>query len=355
VKQVGLYFAQCDRELAADSVILQEALAESGREHGPGLFGLITEDGRVVFEGAAGVADLARPRPIRARDVFRIGSVTKIYVAALVLQLADEGALSIADPVQRWLPDAVPGGEQITVEMLLQMRSGLPDYVGAVFGDPPDLRVLDRYWPPDELIRLALTAAGRQEPGAGYRYSNTDYVLLGLITEKAAGQRADVLLWQRIFQPLSLRDTIFPVADPHLRGPHATGYLRQGADLPYIECTTISPSEAWTSGAIVATAGDVAAFLDGLLGGALLASGTLIRMTDCTQPLDDHRSRGLGIVRYESGAGTVAFGHAGGMPGYSTIAMRTLAGRCVILWQNGFDVHDPLTYDTPFIHAALSP
>jgi D-alanyl-D-alanine carboxypeptidase len=205
----------------SDETFLQDALARSGQDHGPGLFGLVTEAGQVVFAGSAGAADLTRPRPPAARDLFRIGSVTKVYVAALVLALADEGVLSLADPVQRWLPGVVPGGEQITVEMLLRLRSGLPDYLGLLFGDPPDLRVLDRYWPPGELIGLALAAGDRWPPGAGYRYSNTDYVLLGLVIERAAGQRVDALLWQKIFQPLDLRDTVFPVADPYLRGPHA--------------------------------------------------------------------------------------------------------------------------------------
>jgi D-alanyl-D-alanine carboxypeptidase len=342
------------RMVAVDEAVLRDALALGGQRHGPGLFGLVTEDGAVVFEGSVGVADIEDPRPIQARDLFRIGSVTKTYVATLVLQLATDGALSLDDTVQRWLPGIVPDAELITVEMLIRMRSGLPDYVAPMYGNPPDLRVLDRYWTPEELVRIALTAGDRQPPGAVYRYSNTDYVLLGLIIEKASGQRVDAQLWQRIFKPLDLRDTVFPAVDPHLRGPHAKGYVRIAADSPYAEFTSITPSESWTSGAIVATAGDVAAFLDGLLGGTLLSPGTLARMTDCTEVLDDYRSRGLGIVRYDFGGGTVAFGHTGGVVGYSTVAMRTPAGRCVILWQNGYDAHDPLPPDTPFIRAALS-
>jgi D-alanyl-D-alanine carboxypeptidase len=116
----------------------------------------------------------------------------------------------------------------------------------------------------------------------------------------------------------------------------------------------MTPSESWTSGAIVATAGDLAAFLDGLLGGDLLAPGTLARMTDCTQTIDEYRCRGLGIVRYDFGSGSAAFGHTGGLPGYTTVAMRTQAGRGVILWQNGYDADNPLQPDTPFIRAALS-
>lgn len=340
--------------MAVDGEVLQKALAHSAQLHGPGLFGLVTEDGEVVFEGSVGVADVQHPRPIDAQDQFRVGSVTKVYVATVVLQLAAEGALSFADSVQRWLPDAVPHGEAITVEMLLRMRSGLPDYVGPIFGDPPDLRVLERYWSPEQLVRTALTGHDRIAPDTEFRYSNTDYVLLGLIIEKATGQRIDAQLWQRIFKPLNLNNTSFPTVDPHMRGRHATGYLRDTATSPYVECTTLSPSEAWTAGAIVATAGDVAAFLDGLFGGAVLDPGSLVHMTDCTQVIDDYRSRGLGILRCDFGAGNVAFGQTGGVPGYSTVALRNTAGRCVVLWQNGYDAHYQLSTDAPFVQAALS-
>jgi D-alanyl-D-alanine carboxypeptidase len=340
--------------MAVDSAALQEALAETGQRHGPGLFGLVTDDGEVVFEGSVGVADVVRPRPIDARDRFRIGSVTKTYVAALVLQLVAEGTLTLADPVERWLPDAVPPGGTITVEMLLRMRSGLPDYPPAILGAPPDVRVLQRYWTPEDLVQLALTVPGRLAPDAEFRYSNTDYVLLGLIVERATGQRIDAQLWQRVFQPLGLHDTSFPTVDPYLRGPHATGYLRETDDSPYVECTTQSPSELWTAGAIVATARDVAAFLDGLLTGRLLDPDGLARMTDCTQAFDGYRTRGLSLIRYDFGAGGVAFGQQGGVPGYTTVALRTTAGRCVVLWQNGIDLHYSLSSDAPFIRAAVS-
>jgi D-alanyl-D-alanine carboxypeptidase len=280
--------------MAINEEILRQALAATGRDHGPGLYGLVTEGGEVMFEESVGVADVENSWPIEARDRFRIGSVTKVYVAALVLRLVADGVLSLTDSLQRWLPDAVPGGEAVTVEMLLRMRSGLPDYVPTLLGDPPDLTVLQRYWSPQQLVDLALTAPDRLAPDSVFRYSNTDYVLLGLVVEKATGQRVDAQMWQRLFEPLGLRDTTFPTADPYLRGPHAVGYLRSTPTSPYIECTKLSPSEEWTSGAIVATAHDVAAFLDGLVGGAVLDPASLALMTDCREVIDAYRSRGLG-------------------------------------------------------------
>jgi len=206
-----------------DDAVLTAALAETGVDHGPGLFGLVTEHGEVVFEGSVGVADLAGPRPIAAQDRFRIASVTKTYVAALVMQLIAEGRLSLDDSVQQRLPGLVPDRSEITVELLLRMRSGLPDWVGPVFGDPPDIRVLDRYWAPTELVEIALTADSRVAPGTGYRYCNTDYALLGLMIERVTGQSVEAQLWQRIFQPLHLDDTSFPTVKPQIRGPHASG------------------------------------------------------------------------------------------------------------------------------------
>lgn len=334
---------------------LRAALAETARDHGPGLYGLVTEDGRVSFAGAVGVADLDRPRPIAATDRYRIGSITKTYVAALVLRLVADGALKLDDTVEDRLPGLVPDGAAITVEMLLRLRSGLPDYTGPLLGDPPaDLSALDRYWSPAQLVAAALTSSDRLPPGTRYRYCNTDYILLGMIIEQATGQRADAQLWQRIVKPLGLSDTTMPAVDPYLRGPHARGYLRSSADAPYTEIASMTPSESWTAGAIVATARDVAAFFDGLLGGALLPPEYLARMTDATEHMDEHRGRGLGIVRYDFGTGNVAYGHHGGMPGYTCVAMRTESGRGIVLWQNGIDMHDVLSSDAPFIQAALA-
>jgi D-alanyl-D-alanine carboxypeptidase len=341
--------------MPVDEEALQRALARTAVDHGPGLYGLVTEAGRQVFAGAVGVADLARSRPIEAIDRYRIGSVTKLYVATLVLQLAALGVLRLDETVEDRLPGLVPSGEGITVETLLRLRSGLPDYGTQLFGDPPsDLSALDRYWSPRQLLEAALADPDRLPANSQYRYSSTDYILLGMLIEQATGQRVDAQLWQHIIEPLGLTETTFPTVDPLLRGPHAKGYLRTAPDAPYVEVTTMTPSESWTAGAIVATASDVAAFLDGLFSGALLPSEYLARMIEPAQRLDEHRSRGLGIVRFDFATGNVAYGHHGGMPGFTTVVARTESGRCVVVWQNGIDLHNPLSSDAPFVQAALA-
>lgn len=340
--------------MSVDGETLQIALAATAAEHGPGVYGLVTEGGQPVFAGAVGSADLDDPRPIEARDRFRIGSVTKMYTATLVLQVVADGLLALDDTVEKVLPGLVPGGSDITVEMLLRLRSGLPDYTSALFGDSlTDLSALEKYWSPRHLVTAALASGDRLPPDREFRYCNTDYILLGMMVEQATGERVDAQMWQRIFKPLDLADTTFPAVDPYLRGPHARGYMRTSPDAPYLEITTMTPSEGWTAGAIVATASDVAAFLDGLFGGALLPDRYLARMIEPVERLDRYRSRGLGVVCLEFGTGNVAYGHQGGSPGYSTFVARTESGRCVVLWQNGIDLHGVLSSDTAFIQAAL--
>lgn len=208
---------------------LQELLDDAGATLGPGLFALVTDGGEVVFSGSTGVADRQTRRRIEPQDRFRIGSVTKIYVATVAMQLISEGVLQLSDPVEKWLPGLIPDGEQTTVEHLLRMRSGLPHYIDTLYGEPIDFSIFQRYWPPEELVRASLRTPGRTAPGAEYRYSSADYVVLGLVLERATGRRADAVLWERIFAPLQLDDTSLPVADPQIRGPHASGYRADAA------------------------------------------------------------------------------------------------------------------------------
>jgi D-alanyl-D-alanine carboxypeptidase len=337
-----------------DPARLQDALARTAGDHGPGVVGLVTERGEPVFEGAVGVTDLADGRPPTADDQFRIGSITKTYVSALLLQLIREGAFARTDTVERWLPGLVPDGDTITVELLMGMRSGLPDYVEPLLGNPPDLARMAGYHRPEDLVAISVAQPDRRPPGESHAYCNTDYVLLGLIIERATGTRVDALLWQRILDPLGLHGTTFPVADRRLRGPHATGHAGMSAREGYQEVPELSPSAAWTAGGMVSTPRALGRFFDALLDGRVVDPADLETMTARTEPLADGVWRGLGLVRYEHADGTVAFGHHGGIPGYTTIAVRTTDGRCVVLAQNGTDFLGVLDSSTPFVVAALA-
>ena len=139
-----------------------------------------------MFEEGTGVADLDTGRPPTADD--RSGSAASPRrTCPRCGATPAEGAFAPTDTVERWLPGLVPGGDELTVELLLRMRSGLPDYVWPLLGTPPDLGRLTRYFRPEELVEVALAQPDRHPPGDSFRYCNTDYVLLGLVAEKATG------------------------------------------------------------------------------------------------------------------------------------------------------------------------
>jgi D-alanyl-D-alanine carboxypeptidase len=294
-------------------------------------------------------------RPIAKDDRFRIGSITKTFVAVLVLQLIADGLLRFTDTIDALLPGVVPGGGEISVDQLLRMRSGLPDYTPHIIGTPPDFAQLQtRYWSPESLVAAALQSTDRLAPGGPFRYCNTDYIILGLIVERATGQRVDAQLWQRVLAPAALINTTFPTVDPQLPNPHADGYLRLASDQPYTEFNVVTPSEGWTAGGIISTPADLARFFDALFDGELLDQDSLGLMIACEEKVHDTRWRGLGLDLRIIGGDTRVYGHHGGVPGFTSMVVRTKAGRNVVLYQNGIDMEDCMAFDVPFIVAAVT-
>jgi D-alanyl-D-alanine carboxypeptidase len=173
---------------------------------------------------AAGI-DLATPRrPMLSGDRFRVGSITKTFVAALVLRLAEQRRLTLDDSVEHWLPRLVPNGESITVRHLLQHTSGLFDYAADPATFAPFATDPSHAWQPRELVAIATKHAPAFEPGTGWGYSNTNYVLLGLIGEAATGNTIGAEFERRIFRPLHLWATTFDrdgrLPRPVGRAPH---------------------------------------------------------------------------------------------------------------------------------------
>jgi D-alanyl-D-alanine carboxypeptidase len=190
----------------------------------PGVIALV-RDGHRTVRAVGGLADRRSRRPLRPGDRFRVGSNTKTFVATVVLQLAGEGRLALEDTVERWLPGLVPGGGAITVRQLLNHTSGLPDY--APEDDDSFIRQVladrRRKWTPQELVGIAMARPPLFAPGAAWGYSNTGYVLLGLIAEAASGRPLATELRRRIFAPLHLRGTTFATG-PGIAGRHGHGY-----------------------------------------------------------------------------------------------------------------------------------
>ena len=186
------------------------------------------EDGSL--QAASGVADISTGRPMEARLRFRAGSLTKSLVATVVLQLVAEGRLSLADTLERWLPGILPYGDQVTIRQLLGHTSGVPqDWATierALYGSRQG-RFRD--WSPQALVALVAGRPPSFPPGTAWSYSNTGYILLGLVVETAGGATLAQELQRRIVEPLGLRRTYLPGDARELPGPLSRGYsLRVG-------------------------------------------------------------------------------------------------------------------------------
>jgi D-alanyl-D-alanine carboxypeptidase len=288
---------------------------------------VLVRDGHRTVRLASGFADPARKAPMRVTDRFRAGSVTKTFVSTVVLQLAGEGRLSLADTVERWLPGLVPNGQAITIGQLLNHTSGLFDYTQDRAVLRPYVRGHLRFvWAPRALVGRANAHPPLFAPGAGWSYSNTGYILLGLIVEAAAADSLPAELQQRVFRPLGLRHTTFDSA-PRITGRHAHGYLAPGKR-PARDVSVFSPSFAWAAGALVSTADDLARFYRALLGGRLLRPDLLAAMKTTVAMGPPGEFYGLGLWKTTSmglsptnklACGPV-WGHDGDFPGYTTDA-----------------------------------
>ncbi|GAB2997104.1 serine hydrolase domain-containing protein [Saccharothrix stipae] len=272
---------------------------------------------------------------LRSGDGFKMASNTKTVSATLVLQLVAERRLGLDDPVERWLPGAVPDGAGITLRMLLNQTSGLFDYLD----DPRLLGLLTgqhpRPWPPAELIAVAAEHPPLFAPGERWDYSNTNYTLIGMVLEAATGRSYADLVEQRVIRPLGLRDT-YLTTGTGWRGRHAHGYEPDAAHLgpllppgtpvgdgfagpqhdEHVDVTGLDLSPAWAAGGLVSTAKDWNRFLTALMSGRLIPRHLLAQMREAVpQGGGSANGYGLGVMEVKTSCGTV-WGHSGGFPGY---------------------------------------
>ncbi|MFE2727742.1 serine hydrolase domain-containing protein [Kitasatospora sp. NPDC059327] len=308
--------------------------------------GLVGERGRPAWTGAAGTADFATGAPTPADGRFRIGSVTKTFVATVVLQLVAEHRIGLDDPVESRLPGVVPNGRQITVRQLLNHTSGLFNYTeDASFSfeeDPVALRQwLDtgrwRSYAPRELVDLATAHPPYFAPGQGWHYSNTNYLVVGMLIERITGRGWADEVRRRIIRPLGLTGTSMPLDSVSVPGPHAHGYYKL-PDGP-ADVTRLNPSMAGAAGAGISTTTDLTRFISALLGGRLLGPAELAEMKR-PSPQSGADAYGLGLQRTSTTCGEY-WGHNGGIPGYTTLLYGSPDGRRQFAASvNPYDVSD---------------
>ncbi|WP_406118039.1 serine hydrolase domain-containing protein [Streptomyces sp. NBC_00989] len=309
------------------------------------------DNGRGQATSIARQASWARDEhTLTVNDEFRMGSNTKTMVATVVLQLVAEHRLKLTDPVEKWLPGLIPNGSAITLRMLLDHTSGLYNII------PGDAEVLktftgqdNRPWTPEELLAAGVRHDPLFPPGTKYSYSNTGYIALGLVVEKATGHRLSDLVQERIAGPLQLRNTYLVNSADRARSPRlAHGYEPGPSHLApvlwpgipagtvfvgparpggYIDASWINENTEWAAGSMVSSAQDWARFDTALMSGKLLPAAQLKEMkTTVAEESGNPNRYGLGLEKKATPCGTV-WGHDGQAPGYSSWAYADDTGR----------------------------
>jgi D-alanyl-D-alanine carboxypeptidase len=292
-----------------------------------------------VRAGVAGYADRDAHVLMRAADRYRIASVTKAFVSVLVLQLEAEGKLDIDDSVEKYLPRVVPNGSAITLRELMNHTSGLFNYTddSAFVNDP--VTNFSRAWTPPEILALAFAHPPNFAPGTNWSYSNTNYIVLGLVVETVTGEPLGQVLQERIFAPLSLTSTSFPLTI-QLAPDFVHGYIKLPGS-PLIDIAPgLNPSWGWAAGAIVSNASDVTTFYRALFAHKLLPAAQLDEMEAPTQSSGTY---GLGIDNTFPSCGR-AFSHPGDFLGWQNVAYSTANGRrqAVVMVNVNFEDGDRL-------------
>ncbi|MFH8368314.1 serine hydrolase domain-containing protein [Streptomyces sp. NPDC018031] len=315
--------------VAPDLDGISRALRNTTAAGAPGAMARFTgpDGARVRTEG---VQDRTTGAAMDPRSRFRAGSVTKTFSSVVLLQLVAEGRIDLDTPVTTYLPGALPDA-RITVRHLLTHRSGLSDYTNAMFAKtvPGFEAVRNRVFGYQELVDLSLSEPRTTQPGGAYSYSNTNFVLVGMLIEKATGNPVAKEYERRIIKPLKLRNTMYVHPATAIKGRHVRGYLHPDeAGAPLVDSTEQTLSWAQSAGAMISDETDLSTFMSALLGGRLLPAGLLDAMLTMT-PTDATGTRfyGLGLRRYDLTCGTSVYGHTGTVQGFYTYAFTTRDGK----------------------------
>ncbi|WP_407288845.1 serine hydrolase domain-containing protein [Streptomyces sp. BP-8] len=326
-----------------DPAELNAAMENVHRAGMPGLFAEV-RDGDQVWRGAAGVADVATGRPVTADMRHRVGSITKTFTAAAVLQQVESGQIGLDLPIGRYLPRRVPGerGDAITVRMLMNHTSGFPEYLPYAYASLKAYPVIadtrpqsledHRYtrFDPTELIEMGVTAPAVGAPGGTPGvYSNTNYLLLGQLLEEVAGTTAEQYITRNVIERAGLQDTGFPTG-LCVDGPHSQiyeawfGMIDPPRDYSVYDMSWVGPTAS-----LISTVTDLNRFFGRLLAGEIVSPSSLAQMQR-TVPVVSQEGRtidyGLGLHPMEAPGQGTFWGHGGTVWGAGALAMTSADG-----------------------------
>ncbi|MFG2718039.1 serine hydrolase domain-containing protein [Streptomyces sp. NPDC048416] len=318
---------------ALDTAALRAAIADAGKPGADATAALVRIGGSEgSWAGGAGVHDLASGAPADPGGRFRAGSVTKVFTAALVLQLASEGRVDLDRPARAYLPDLIPAAyAHVTVRQLLNHTSGIPS-VGSP-DDSLDYLYAHRFEgrDPADVVREATAQKPDFAPGTAQHYDNIGYTVAGLLIERVSGDSYAHQLATRIVRPLHLENTYVPGADPTIRGPHNHGYqlfTAPDGSKRLRDVTVWGAGDTFAAGDLISTTADLERFTRALFAGHVVRGAQLKEMF--TTPGRSVRTWQTGApAAYSVGLSTMrlggrqVWGKTGGRYGYTTIIAAT--------------------------------
>lgn len=324
----------------------------------PGVLGQARErlqDRTVTWNGSSGVADLNTGRPRLPEDRFRVGSISKVFASVVLLQLEAEGRLSLDDTVERRLPGVLRGngghdGRNVTIRQLLNHSSGIYNYTeDEGFQKYLSTEYMQRRFEtrtPRELVDVALRHEPYFAPGTDFHYSNTNYILAGMIVEKVTGRPYATEVTQRVIRRAGLRATTFPGTSPAMPDPHGRAYsklLKTEPDAKVYDVTELNPSWGGAAGAIISTTGDLNRFYNVLLGGRLLPEKQQRELLTTIPMGKDSQARyGLGIMSATLSCGVTVWSHSGGIHGSTSLVVSDEKGGHTAAFNYNGDWHADL-------------
>ena len=300
-----------------------QGLVEAGY---PAALAAVTDSKGESAGVAVGKASLETGQAPPMDGEVRIGSNTKTFVAVVVMQLVQEGKVGLDEPIETYLPGLIKGegidGSKITVRQLLQHTSGLPEYTDTTPGSGDIFQVKDHYIPPRDLLGTALGKPAAFEPGTQWKYTNTNYIVLGMLVERVSQRPVGEQIDERIVKKLGLSHTYFPApGDRSIKGTHPQGY-HLSAEGKLEDITEMDPAWGWAAGAMVSTPSELNTFFQAVFDGRLLTQASIDEMkngaVDASSYLGPGTVYGLGLIGTPLSCGGTSWGHGGTIHGYQT-------------------------------------
>jgi D-alanyl-D-alanine carboxypeptidase len=316
----------------ADAALENALDAVVGAPGGPPGVISVVRRGRDTQVHRSGVGNIRRGRAWRASDHMRLASVTKAYSGAVALSLVQRDRMELDDTIGELLPNLPAAWSAVTLSQLLQHRSGLPNYTRNRAFLEDFAANTRRSFTPLELIDYVDDETLAFPPGSAYAYSNTDNIVVALMTEAATRRSYGALLRTRVFRPLGLTETSMP-RDWRIPRPFAHGYDIDPPARPQDISEAISVSGVWASGGMVSTPMELLEFMQAyvrgdLFGRSLRRAQRRVVTGSSEPPGPGVNAAGLGLFRYRTSCGTV-YGHTGNFPGYTQFAAASPNGRRV--------------------------